>query len=228
MAKITITAMKWAPPFAAGKVRDHRARWVLNEVGWPYEIRLVDEPTKKSAAYRAKQPFGQVPLMEEEGRPPMFESGAIVLDVAMRSGKLVPESVAARGQVLQWSVAALNSIEPFLMNLAEVDYFMDDEEQKAKRRPGVVEMVETRLGELQTALGERTWLVGESFSAADLIMSSVLRVAHSLDVLDGFPALARYHERCVERPAHQKAVADQLAEIGRHEMRDMKYDEGKG
>ena len=224
MAKITITAMKWAPPFAAGKVRDHRARWILNEVGWPYDVRLVDEPTKQSAEYRAKQPFGQVPLMEEEGRPPMFESGAIILDVAMRAGKLVPESGADRAQMLQWSIAALNSIEPFLMNLAEVDYFMEDEDETAKRRPGVLKMVETRLGELEAALGDRPWLVGDAFTAADLIMGSVLKVAHSLDVLGKFPKVASYHARCIDRPGHEKAVADQCAEIGRHDMKDMKYD----
>lgn len=225
MAKITITAMKWAPPFAAGNVRDHRARWVLNEVGWPYDIRLVDEPTKKSGAYRAKQPFGQVPLMEEEGRPPMFETGAIVLDVAMRAGKLVPESGAERAQMLQWSIAALNSIEPFLMNLAEVEYFIEDEDLKAKRRPSVMEMVNDRLGSLEKSLGDRTWLVGDSFTAADLLMSSVLKIAHGLHILDRFPKLAAYHARCIERPGHQKAVRDQLAEIGGHDMKDMKYDE---
>lgn len=225
MAKITISAMKWAPPFAAGKVRDHRARWILNEVGWPYEVRLVDEPTKTSADYRAKQPFGQVPLMEEEGRPPMFESGAIVLDIATRAGKLVPAAAAERAQMLQWSIAALNSIEPFLMNLAEVDYFMKDEDEKAKRRPGVLKMVETRLGELEAALGNRPWLVGDAFSAADLLMSSVLKIAHSLEVLGGYPKLAAYHARCIARPAHEKAVADQLAEIGSHDMQDMKYDQ---
>jgi glutathione S-transferase len=227
MGKIIVTAMKWAPPFAAGKVRDHRARWVLNEVGWPYEIRLVDEPTKNSAEYRAKQPFGQVPLMEEEGRPPMFESGAIVLDVAMRAGKLTPETAGERAQMLQWSIAALNSIEPFLMNLAEVDYFMNDEAEKAKRRPGVLALVETRLGELQTALGDRTSIVSNSFTAADLILSSVLKIAHSLDVLDRFSTLASYHARCMDRPAQAKAVADQLAEIQDHDEQDMKYDQAE-
>lgn len=225
MAKITITAMKWAPPFAAGKVRDFRARWVLNEIGWPYEVRLVDEPTKRSAEYRAGQPFGQVPMMEEEGRTPMFESGAIVLDLASRSGKLVPASEDERAQMLQWSIAALNSIEPFLMNLAEVDFFMQDADEKAKRRPGVLKMVETRLGDLQTALGDRPWIVGDAFSAADLILSSILKLAHSLKVLDGFPVLASYHARCMDRPAQRKAEADQLAEIRRHEMQDMRYGE---
>lgn len=224
MAKITITAMKWAPPFAAGNVRDYRARWILNEVGWPYDVRLVDEPTKRSRDYRAMQPFGQVPMLEEEGRPAMFESGAIVLDIATRAGKLVPESPAGRAQMLQWSIAALNSIEPFLMNLAEVEFFIDDDGEKAKRRPRVLAMVETRLGELENALGERTWLVGDAFSAADLLMASVLKIADSLGVLSAFPRLAAYHARCVARPAHLKAVADQRAEIARHEMKDMKFE----
>ncbi len=224
MAKIIITAMKWAPSFAAGNVRDHRARWVLNEVGWPYEVRLMDEPEKKSAEYRAKQPFGQVPVLEEEGRPPMFESGAIVLDVAMRANKLIPEGTAGGAQVMQWSIAALNSIEPFLMNLAEVEYFMQDEAEKAKRRPFVMQMVEKRLGELEAALGDKQWLVGDSFTAADLVMSSVLKIAHGLHVIDAFPKLASYHARCTDRPARKKAVADQIAEIERHEMKDMKYD----
>lgn len=228
MTKITISALKWAPPFAAGQVRDHRARWILNEVGWPYDVRLVDCPTQSSTEYRSKQPFGQVPIMEEEGRPPMFETGAIVLDVAMRAGKLVPESAVDRAQMLQWSIAALNSIEPFLMNLAEVDFFMKDEDEKAKRRPGVLAMAQKRLGELQSSLGDRTWLVGDSFTVADLLVSSVLKIARSLDIIDGFPKLAAYQERCLARPAHKKAVADQLATINQHTMEDMNFDRKTG
>ncbi len=87
---ITVTALKWVPPFAQGQVRDHRVRWVLNEVGWPYEVRLLDTDDQQSEAYRASQPFGQVPVLEEEGRPPLFETGAILLDVANRSGRLLP------------------------------------------------------------------------------------------------------------------------------------------
>jgi glutathione S-transferase len=118
---ITITAMKWAPPFAAGQVRDHRARWILNEVGWPYRVRLVDAPTLKSSAYLRSQPFGQVPYLEEDGRPTLFETGAIVIDVATRAGKLIPADGPERALVISWVIAALNSIEPFLMNIAEIE-----------------------------------------------------------------------------------------------------------
>lgn len=103
---ITITAMKWAPPFAAGMVRDLRARWILKEVGWPYEVRLIDAPDLASDAYRHLQPFGQVPYMEEDGRPTLFESGAIVVDVAIRAGKLIPPEGNDRSQVRCWVIAA--------------------------------------------------------------------------------------------------------------------------
>ena len=221
---ITITAMKWVPPFAAGQVRDHRARWILNEAGWPYAVRLVDAPTLASPTYRAQQPFGQVPILEEDGRPTLFETGAIVLDVAMRSGVLMPENVDERSQVLVWCFAALNSVEPFLANLAEVDFFMEDEDEKAKRRPGVLAMAEQRLSDVQTALGDRPWLVGERFTVADLLMASVLKIARSLDVLAGVPALAAYQERCIDRPAYRKAIDDQCATIAAHEMKDMQYE----
>lgn len=220
---ITITAMKWVPSFAAGQVRDHRARWILNEAGWPYEVRLVDMPTLKSAAYRAKQPFGQVPVLEEDGRPALFETGAIILDVAQRAGILLPADDAERAQAVSWLIAALNSVEPFLMNLAEVDFFMQDETEKAQRRPQVLAMVNQRLGELQEALGEREWIVGDGFSVADLMISSVLKIAGSLDVLDGFAKLSNYQARCFDRPAYRKAIADQCATIAAHSQDDMKY-----
>jgi len=109
---ITITALKWVPPFAQGQVRDHRARWVLNEVGWPYRVRLLDTEDQQSDAYRAEQPFGQIPILEEDGRPALFETGAILLDVATRSGKLLPADDAQRSLAICWIFAALNSIEP--------------------------------------------------------------------------------------------------------------------
>ena len=224
---ITISAMKWAPPFAAGNVRDHRLRWILEEVGWPYEVRLIDAPTMASAEYRDKQPFGQVPYMKEDGRPALFETGAIVLDVATRAGNLIPGADAERAQVVSWVIAGLNSVEPFIMNVAEVDYFLDDEVQKAARRPIVVAMAQKRLGQLATALGERQWLVGDSFTVADLMMASVLKPARNLGLLDELPTLVAYQERCLDRPAYKKAVADQQAAIAEHEMADMKYDEAE-
>ncbi|MHB2267164.1 glutathione S-transferase family protein [Aliihoeflea sp. PC F10.4] len=221
---ITITAMKWVPPFAAGQVRDHRARWVLNEVNWPYEVRLIDAPTLKSAEYRARQPFGQVPYLEEDGRPTLFESGAIVIDVATRADKLLPTDANERSQVICWVIAALNSIEPFLMNIAEVEYFIDDKQEADRRRPIVVAAAQQRLEQLQTALGERIWLVGNEFTIADLMMSSVLKIARRPHILEKFPALVAYQDRCFDRPAYRKAVADQLATIDAHEMADMKFD----
>jgi glutathione S-transferase len=222
---ITITAMKWAPPFAAGQVRDHRARWILNEVGWPYRVQLVDAPTLKSAAYLQSQPFGQVPYLEEDGRPTLFETGAIVIDVATRAGKLIPAEGPERALVISWVIAALNSIEPFLMSVAEIEYFTQDKALQAARRPAAVEMAGQRLGQLQAALGDRDWLVGDTFTIADLMMGSVLRIAHRLGLLDRFPKLIAYHDRCLDRPALRKAVDDQCATIAAHEMADMKYQE---
>lgn len=223
---ITVTAMKWAPPFAAGIVRDMRVRWILNEVGWPYDVALVDAPTMKSGAYRRKQPFGQLPVVEEAGRPPLFESGAIVLDVAMRAGRCIAaEGTAERAQTIQWVLAALNSVEPVLFNVAEVEYFMDDAAVKRARRPVVVEAATQRLGELRDAMGDRAWLVGDDFTVADLVMASVLEVAARLGLLGDFPTLVAWQRKVFDRPAHRKAEADQRAQIGAHTPADMRYDE---
>lgn len=222
---ITISALKWVPDFAAGQVRDYRARWILNEVGWPYQVRLLDAPAQKSDAYRALQPFGQVPCMEEDGRPPLFESGAIVIDVATRAGKLIPPEGAARAQVLGWVVAALNSVEPFLMNVAEVEYFIKDKELQSRRRPDVIAAAKTRLAALQEALGARDWLVGGEFTIADMMMGSVLLIAERLGLLDDLPALAAYQRRSTDRPAFHRAVAEQRQQIAAHRMEDMRYAE---
>jgi len=223
---ITVTAMKWAPPFAAGQVRDHRVRWILNEVAWPYEVRLVDAPTMKSVGYKSSlQPFGQLPVLEEEGRPPMFESGAIVLDVAMRAGRFIGgEGTAERAAAIQWVVAGLNSIEPFLFNVAEVEYFMEDAAAKAARRPVVTALAKERLAMLERARDGRAWFVGDVFTVADLMFASILKIADGLDLLDELPALAAWQQSILARPAHTKAERDQKAEIARHSPADMRYD----
>ena len=220
---ITITALKWVPPFAQGQVRDHRARWVLNEVGWPYKVRLLDTEDRQDEAYRNEQPFGQVPILEEDGRPALFETGAILLDVATRSGKLLPSDEGQRSLAICWLFAALNSIEPPFSNLAEVDLFMEDEELKAKRRPGVVEAVQAKLGQLATALGSRDYLVGEDFTIADMMTSSVFKIIHHTDLLEDYPSLIAYRHHCFERPAYKKAIADQCAIFAEHNEKDMKY-----
>lgn len=221
---ITITAMKWVPPFAAGQVRDHRARWILNEVDWPYQVRLLDAPEIKDVR-EGGQPFGQVPILEEDGRPTLFESGAIVWDVADRAGRLIPTDPGERALTLSWVIAALNSIEPFLMNLAEARFFMSDKEAGARREAEVAPVAHQRLTYLATALGEREFLVGDTFTVADLMMASVLKIAASLEVLDRHPALIAYQARCFDRPAYRKAIEDQCATIAAHSPADMHYDQ---
>ncbi|MCA1750082.1 MAG: glutathione S-transferase [Sphingomonadales bacterium] len=117
-APITITAFKWVPAFARGQVRDFRLRWMLKEVGWDYQVELIDGDTLATDAYRAEHPFGQVPLLREEGRPALFETGGIVLDIAERSGRLLPEDEDERALAKCWTYAALNSVEPFLFEVA--------------------------------------------------------------------------------------------------------------
>ncbi len=221
---ITVTAFKWVPPFAAGQVRDHRVRWMLNEIGWDYEIDLIDPTVQASSAYLAEQPFGQVPVLRETGRPTLFETGAIVLDLAERSGKLWPADRDGQAQVRAWVVAALNSVEPYLSAVAEVDFFTPDETLRTLRRPGAVAAATGRLGKLSAALGDRLYLVGDAFTAADLMLASVLRVAGHADLLAPYPNLSAYRERCLERPAFQKAVADQRRDIAAHGPEDIGLD----
>jgi glutathione S-transferase len=221
---ITVTAFKWVPPFAAGQVRDHRVRWMLNEIGWDYEIDLIDPTVQTSSGYLAEQPFGQVPVLRETGRPAVFETGAIVLDLAERSGKLWPADRDAQAQVRSWVIATLNSVEPYLSNVAEVDFFTADETLRRLRRPGAVAAATQRLGKLSASLGERKYLVGDAFTAADLMLASVLRVADHGDLLAGHPNLSAYRARCLERPAFRKAVADQRRDIEAHGPEDMGWD----
>jgi glutathione S-transferase len=221
---ITITALKWVPPFAQGNVRDHRVRWILNEVGWPYRIRLLDTLDQQAPAYRQAQPFGQVPIMEEDGFAPLFETGAILLHVAQRSGMLLPRDQSDRALATCWLFGALNSIEPPLSNLAEVDFFIEDERTKAERRPDVLKAVDAKLAQLAAALGPRPYLVGDQFTIADMMTSSVMKILHHTNLLDAYPTLKAFRDRCFDRPAYKKAVADQIAEVAAHKQQDMKYE----
>jgi glutathione S-transferase len=218
---ITITAFKWVPPFAQGQVRDYRVRWMLEEVGLPYRARLLDAQDQKSADYRAMHPFGQVPILEDDGAV-LFETGAILLHLAERTGKLIPSDPRRRAETLCWLIAALNSVEPFVMNVAEMDFFEKDEEVKKRRRPGTVAMAKKRLGEVETALGDRDYLAGE-FSIADMMMAGVVRILHYTDIVSGLPRLAAHQERCLSRPAFQRAVAAQKKDFEGHSAADMKW-----
>lgn len=209
---ITISAFKWVPEFAEGQVRDLRVRWALEEAGLPYGTRLLVEGDQDTPEYRSKQPFGQVPIFEEDGLT-LFETGAIVLHIGERCETLLPKDPGARARATQWVVASLNSIEPFLMQVALIDLFYSNEEWAKLRRPGAVEFVKRRLSGLSRALGDKPYLDGDHFSAGDLMMSTVLRILHYTDIVSSDVRLAAYVERCTARPAFKRAFDAQIADF---------------
>ena len=209
---ITITAFKWVPDFARGQVRDLRARWALEEAGLPYKTRLLEQGDQDKPQYRALQPFGQVPLLEEDGLV-LFESGAIVLHIGARSESLLPSDPGARARATQWLIAALNSIEPFVMNVAMIDLFHANEEWAKLRRPGAVEFVQNRLAALSQSLGGKPYLDGDHFTAGDLMMTTVLRILKHTDIVTSDARLAAYVERCTSRPAFTRALEAQLGDF---------------
>ena len=206
---IKVSAFRWVPPFAQGLVREFRVRWALEEAGLGYEERLIGFGDQKSPGYRELQPFGQVPAYEEDGLV-LFESGAIVLHIAERSAALLPAEAAARERARTWMFAALNTIEPPIQNLAEIDLFHGSEEWTRQRRPQVVAAVRHRLTGLAEFLGGREYLEGR-FTAADLLMTTVLRILRHTELLDEVPRLKDYRQRCEARPAFSRAMADHLA-----------------
>jgi glutathione S-transferase len=209
---ITISAFKSVPDFARGQVRDLRVRWALEEVGLPYKTRLLEQGDQDKPEYRALQPFGQVPILEEDGLV-LFESGAIVLHIGARSAKLLPSDPSARARATQWLVAALNSIEPFVMNVALIDLFYANERWAKLRRPGAVEFVQKRLGALSKSLGDKPYLDGNLFTVGDLMMTTVLRILKHTDSVTSDTRLAGYVERCTSRPAFKRALEAQLGDF---------------
>jgi glutathione S-transferase len=209
---ITISAFKWVPEFARGQVRDLRARWALEEAGLPYQTRLLEQGDQDKPEYRALQPFGQVPILEEDGLV-LFESGAIALQIAERSEALLPKEAAARARAMQWLIAALNSIEPFVMNVALIDSFYAQEEWAKLRRPGAVEFVQKRLLALSRALGDKPFLDGDRFTVGDLMMTTVLRILNHTDIVSSDRRLAAYVERCTARPAFKRALDAQIGDF---------------
>lgn len=211
---ITISAFKWVPDFAKGQVRDLRVRWALEEAGLPYTTRLLEQGDQDQPQYRALQPFGQVPIFEEDGLV-LFESGAIVLHIGERSEALLPQDSAARARATQWLIAALNSIEPCIMNVAAIDLFYAGEEWAKLRRPGAVAFVERRLAALSRSLGDKPFLDGERFTAGDLMMTTVLRILSHTDMVSREPRLAAYLDRCTARAAFKRALEAQLQDFKR-------------
>jgi glutathione S-transferase len=209
---ITISAFRSVPPFAQGLVRDLRVRWALEEAGIPYKTRLLEQGEGDTPEYRALQPFGQVPIFVEDDVA-LFESGAIVLHIGERSEVLLPKDAEARARAIQWLIAALNSIEPFVMNVATIDAFFADQEWAKLRRPGAEAFVRRRLDSLSASLADKRYLDGDRFTAGDLMMSTVLRILRHTDIVTSDQRLAAYVERCTARPAFRRALDAQLGEF---------------
>ncbi len=206
---VTITAFERSPDGGRGLARDTRVRWALEEVGQPYEVRLVSFQAMKEPAHLALHPFGQIPTYED-GDLALFETGAIVLHIAERHAGLLPDDANARSRAVTWIFAALNTVEPPILDLLVARFFEADRPWSTERRPLVVDRIRNRLGQLSARLGDADWLDG-AFSAGDLMMVSVLRWLKRPGILDEYPNLAAYVARGEARPAYKRAFDAQLA-----------------
>ncbi|MDH2327086.1 glutathione S-transferase family protein [Cereibacter sp. SYSU M97828] len=214
--ELSVTAFDWVPGFAQGLVRDLRVRWALEEAGIPYGVDLLNQGTQGGAANLARQPFGQVPSLRM-GDGSMFESGAIVWRIAQESDVLLPSDAAGRDAALSWLFAALNTVEPPISMLAQLEIFSTDKEAATRLRPEIVDAIRLRLSALERELSGRDWLT-DRFTVGDLMMAAVLRMVDR-DMLGNFPAVSAYLDRCIDRPAFRKALADQLRPFAQNEAR---------
>jgi glutathione S-transferase len=206
---IVITAFERSPDGGKGLARDTRVRWALEETGQPYDIRLVSFRAMKEPAHLALHPFGQIPTYEE-GDLALFEIGAIVFHIAQRHAGLLPHDATARARAITWIFAALNTVEPPILELVTAKILESDKPWSEARLPLVADRVRERLRQLSARLGGAGWLDG-AFSAGDLMMVSVLLRLRASGLLDEFPNLAAYVARSEARPAYKRAFAAQLA-----------------
>ncbi len=212
-ATIEITGFAWVPEFAQGVVRDLRARWILEEANLDYRVDFLSQ--QRPPDYLKEQPFDQVPVLRD-GDIRIFESGAIVQYIAEKTGALLPAQTPARYRAIQWTYAALNSVEPAINNLVLIDVFYRDEEWAKLRRPGAAEFATLKLKRVSDWLGAKTCLEGDDFTIGDLMMVSVLRGPRHTDIVQQFDNLAAYLERGEARPAFRRALDAQLAEYAAH------------
>jgi glutathione S-transferase len=206
---ITITAFERSPDGGKGLARDTRVRWALEEAGQPYQVRLVSFRAMKEPAHRALHPFGQIPTYEE-GDLALFETGAIVLHIAERHAGLLPDDANARARAITWMFAALNTVEPPILERETARLLESDKAWYEERLPLVEDRVRDRLDQLSSRLGDADWLDG-AFSAGDLMMASVLLRLKMSGILNEYPNLATYVARGEARPAYKRAFAAQLA-----------------
>ncbi len=206
---ITITAFERSPDGGQGLARDTRVRWALEEVRQPYEVRLVSFKAMKEPAHLALHPFGQIPTYED-GELALFETGSIILHLASRHAGLLPDDANARARAITWMFAAVNTVEPPILELANATLLERDKPWSRERLPLVKDRVRARLKQLATHLGSDNWLDGD-FSAGDLMMVHVLQRLKPSGLLDEYPNLAAYVARAEARPAYRRAFAAQLA-----------------
>ncbi len=211
-AAIRISAFSWVPDFARGHVRDIRVRWALEEAGLPYAVRKFDAKAERPPDYFEEQPFGQIPSYRDDVVS-LFETGAIVLHVGQNCETLLPKDTAMRARATAWLIAALNSVEPFVMQLATIDIFAAGEDWTKQRRPQVVEMIDKRLSRLSDALADKPYLDDDAFNAGDLMMASVLRQLDGKGLIERHANLVAWKKRCLARPAFDAALAAQLADF---------------
>jgi glutathione S-transferase len=205
----TITAFESSPDRGKGLARDMRVRWALEEVGQAYDVRLVSFGAMKEAAHRALHPFGQIPTYEE-GDLVLFESGAIVLHIAEHHAGLLPDDANARARAIAWMFAAVNTVEPPILDLVIAKFLEGGKSWSKERLPLVTDRIRDRLKQLSARLGDAYWLDG-AFSAGDLMMVGVLLRLKASGMLDEYPNLAAYVARGEARPAFKRAFAAQLA-----------------
>jgi glutathione S-transferase len=205
----TITAFERSPDRGKGLARDMRVRWALEEVGQPYDVRLVSFREMKEPAHRALHPFGQIPTYEE-GDLVLFESGAIVFHVAERHAGLLPDDANARARAIAWMFAALNTVEPPIVEHEQAPYLERDKSWYEERLSFLEDRIRDRLDELSSRLGAADWLDGV-FSAGDLLMVMVLRRLDGSGLLEEYPNLSAYVARGEARPAYKRAFDAQLA-----------------
>jgi glutathione S-transferase len=207
-ASIEITAFKWVPEFAQGLVRDLRVRWAFEEAGLDYRVRLLGQ--QRPPEYVKEQPFDQVPCFSD-GTVSIFESAAIVQYIGEKSEILLPKDPQGRFRAIQWTYAAVNSVEPAFNNVFAVTVFYADQEWAKLRRAGAEEFARLKLKRLSDWLGDKEWLEGDRFTIGDLVMVTVLRNLKHTAMVAEFPNLAAYLNRGEARPAFQRALNDQLA-----------------
>jgi glutathione S-transferase len=206
---ITITAFEKSPDRGMGLARDTRVRWALEEVGQPYEVRLVSFKAMKEPAHLAVQPFGQIPTYED-GDLALFETGSIILHIAEQHAGLLPDDPSARARAITWMFAAVNTVEPPILELPIAKFIEGDKPWTKERLPLIEDRIRSRLRQLSARLGDADWLDG-AFSAGDLMMVHVLQRLKPSGLLEEFRNLAAYVARAEARPAYQRASAAQLA-----------------